>query len=301
MGAATNHHYVPQFYLRRWARAPGQKLWRYSRIEYNGKLDEQPVSPKSAGSKDNLYTLHHAMPFLNPAAPDIIETEFFGGIDNAAAVAMARLIDGAALTSEQKVAWSKFLSSLIHRSAHVLKEMDEMAPELARDTYDKLIRMGKTAESADRMRELLDSMDQVGVALNSARQHMIHEINDSRLVDYFQGCEWRVFGVNPDYPLITSDLPLLMNPGRVEKAPIEMMTCALSPERLFFLYNARNGDFDSEEDLKELAANLILVNNFEHAKSKAKHLYSHQKILDNERWQLRTFVESTFGIGPPHS
>lgn len=87
----------------------------------------------------------------------------------------------------------------------------------------------------------------------------------------------------------------MLNFGKSER-PVEVLTCALSPFHFFLMYSPSEVDFGSDTEMIETASQMILIHNFEHARSAAKYLYSHEPLADNERWRLRTAVEQSFGV-----
>jgi hypothetical protein len=97
-----DHHYVPQFYTRRWADGSGRVLC-YKRVT-NGRIAFKGVVPKGTGFEPDLYKTPPAV-FWESHEEHVIETAFFSPIDNDAAVVLDKLQSGASsLTDEERTA-----------------------------------------------------------------------------------------------------------------------------------------------------------------------------------------------------
>jgi len=299
------HHYLPQFYLRHWATHPGGHVWCYKRLP-NGSLEEKSVVPKSTGYVEHLYTYRHAVPFMREEPADIIEKGFFQQIDDAGARALRTLQGDTKLTGEDREAWATFLSSMLHRSEQAIAEKDALAPALVEQTLAKLRAMNTTHESAARLEKTLSALDIHGMALNSVRESVVRETKNPRLLQYFKDQTWSVVGIDPAFPLVTTDTPLIINVGKSER-PINLLTCALSPVQLLIMHSPEwNVD---DDEFKQLVEALAVGHNLLHVCSRAKRLYSQQKLADNDRVRLRTAVYDAFDaesdsgerqVEPPH-
>lgn len=193
------HHYLPEFYQRRWAKLKGGPVWRYQRLP-NGKLDEKEVSTKSTGYVRDLYKHQHAVSFFTEEPSDVIEKKFFGKIDNDGALALDALINSRPLEAGARRAWAIFLLSMLHRDPKSLAERDAVAPALVRDTLERLRAKNLLPDSAVRLEGTLKDIDLVAMGLNTVREAMMREIEDPAHVAYFEACEWRVFPVADEYP-----------------------------------------------------------------------------------------------------
>jgi hypothetical protein len=76
MSQPRHHHYLPVFYLQRWADVRG-RVWRYYRPRECVVASD--VAADHTGYEEWLYTLP------GTAKPQMIETEFFSPVDNGAA------------------------------------------------------------------------------------------------------------------------------------------------------------------------------------------------------------------------
>jgi len=112
MSIPRNHHYLPQFYLDRWA--TGGRLVRYTRPRGPaGPLECSNKAPKGIAYERDLYRL----PYIDdPAASQRIELRLFQEIDDRAAIALQRVDEGITLGRDDRIALGRFMVSLLHRS-----------------------------------------------------------------------------------------------------------------------------------------------------------------------------------------
>jgi len=97
------HHYIPQFYLKKWARPDGRVLC-YKRIP-TGAVIADWVTPKSTAYEVDLYTLKHLPEDIRQA----IEKNVTADVDNRAAAAMQKMIAAKSadtLTAEERLGWA---------------------------------------------------------------------------------------------------------------------------------------------------------------------------------------------------
>ncbi len=105
------HHYLPVFYLRRWA-GPDGKVVRFSK-PYRGKLIIDRVGPSSTAYVENLYALRG----LPENLAQQVEQKFLSPADNSAAVALRMLHKELPLkwTNSTRTGWARFLFGLLVR------------------------------------------------------------------------------------------------------------------------------------------------------------------------------------------
>lgn len=112
MNKPRKHHFIPQFYLRRWA-SDGQ-IWRF--IRPNGetsKVHGKRVYPAATGWQRDLYT-YPSPEDENLAAT--IESQFLQVIDTRGAEAFECLNSGRPFSVERKVGLIQFLLAMMHRT-----------------------------------------------------------------------------------------------------------------------------------------------------------------------------------------
>jgi hypothetical protein len=112
MSIPRDHHYLPQFYLERWAR--NGQVFRYRRPRgKDGALEVKRKVPRGIAYQRDLYQLPD---IADPALSQQLELSFFQKIDDHAATALQRLDAGDVLGSDDRVALVRFVVSLLHRS-----------------------------------------------------------------------------------------------------------------------------------------------------------------------------------------
>ncbi|QIJ75060.1 DUF4238 domain-containing protein [Methylobacterium sp. NI91] len=105
------HHYIPEFYLKRWCAGNG-KLVEFSK-PYGNEVKPKRVSPRQTGFIDRLYALEG----LPESLSSQVEDDFFRPVDNRAADVLKKIeSDTNNLEAEERVAWTQFLISLIFRT-----------------------------------------------------------------------------------------------------------------------------------------------------------------------------------------
>ncbi|MHC2019986.1 DUF4238 domain-containing protein [Methylobacterium sp. CM6247] len=105
------HHYIPEFYLKRWCAVNG-KLVEFSK-PYRDIVKPKRASPRETGFIDRLYTLE-GLPEIYSGQ---VESEFFRPVDGRAATVLQKMESNTkVLDAEERVAWTQFLISLIFRT-----------------------------------------------------------------------------------------------------------------------------------------------------------------------------------------
>jgi hypothetical protein len=105
------HHYIPEFYLKRWCDKNG-KLVEFSK-PYGDIVKPKRVSPKQTGFTNRLYALEG----LPESLSSQVEDEFFKPVDGRAAQVLAKIESNTSiLEAKDRVAWAQFLVSLVFRN-----------------------------------------------------------------------------------------------------------------------------------------------------------------------------------------
>ncbi|CAN96462.1 Hypothetical protein sce6295 [Sorangium cellulosum So ce56] len=286
---SRRHHYVPQFYLRQWA-DDDSKLWCYKR-ERSGKLSETQVAPRATAFQEHLYSVRDTAPFLPERTPDVIEGQFFSPLDNAASQVFQKILSGRGLPlpETEKTTWALFLNSLLERDPRTLATRDEVAPAVAEKVLAELRARCRSAESRARLDDMIGRVDYMAMARNSVREHMVREIRDGDVIEYFKKKSWTIVDVSAEtLELITSDSPAVINCGH-SKSPVHMLTLALNPSKLFLMQPA--AETIDEETLKAI----VVCHNLSLLESDGQFLYSRSRLEDGPIIKLRTAAELYFG------
>ena len=84
----VRHHYLPEFYLKRW-QGSDNFVCRFTR-PYKGMVKPKRVAPTSAGFQNHLYSVH-GKPLEEAVA---MERDFMSSLDTRAANALAVIENG---------------------------------------------------------------------------------------------------------------------------------------------------------------------------------------------------------------
>lgn len=118
------HHYVPQFYLKRWFNDKGF-LYKYSR----GCCEPQKICEKGLNNvcqENHLYS----MPLLNPERPELAELNFFQTLDANASMIIDKFKEGVVnnLSNVERIDWIKFLKMMMFRRPEMINvEMERIS------------------------------------------------------------------------------------------------------------------------------------------------------------------------------
>ena len=264
---ARRHHYVPQFYLKTWQANDGKGLWLYSR-DAKGCVRAYRRSPKSVGFAVDLYSLWPETPYpVLESRPDVIESDFFALIDDAAASVYKKLLTSGikSLTKEDRGAWALFLNSLVERGPRRIEKIERFdSPERIRD--EVLQRFGYS--------DFVANIDWSSMHRNSVRRALVSHISDGNLIESVCQMRWTTVDITVDGEhLITSDTPVLINGGS-DSMPVHCLSVALSPTRLLIVHGD-TAEFD-ECFIRTLAVmhNVILVQKAE------QHVISSRNLVD---------------------
>ncbi|MFM5949324.1 MAG: DUF4238 domain-containing protein [Novosphingobium sp.] len=214
MSIPRRHHYLPIFYIERWAR--DGEVYRYVRPRgKDGNLDCRRKPCSAVGYAPDLYQL----PDLEgQAESQSLELNFFQRVDDRAATALMRLDRGERGSAGDRIALSQFVISLLHRSPSRLKAIQS---ELAKVTEQAPYRDLEGAE--------LDT------ALKSATNRLLASLVESQegieIVNKFKAFRVEVNGAKKK--LITSDRPVTLSSQLI--ANDAFMILPYAPDRLLIL------------------------------------------------------------------
>ena len=112
MSIPRNHHYLPQFYLERWAQ--NGSVYRYIRPRGRGGLLEckRTAITGIASERD----LSHLPDIDDPVESQSLELRFFQRIDDRAAIALRKLDNMQRGTIADRTARAECVIALLHRS-----------------------------------------------------------------------------------------------------------------------------------------------------------------------------------------
>lgn len=212
MSEPKKHHYLPEFYQKRWANSDGE-VHVYHR-PYD-QIYVQKKYPAAVGFEIELY----AIPSLSePTERQRLEIQLFGKIDRDASDALTFMEERGIPPTDPKLkqAWTDFLLSLIHRTPtaianlkkHYIEKLSELDLQMeeiytnlkgANDppTFQEYLLHGSPRVFDETLATLLTS-----VVTSEATGNIINEM------------VWGVGRCNEQYHgLMTSDVPVLMTNG----------------------------------------------------------------------------------------
>ncbi len=217
MSIPRDHHYLPRFYLERWA-TDGQ-LVRYLRPRgAEGPLDCKRKSPAAIAYEKDLY---HLPDIADAANSQHLEMQFFQQIDDRAAKALQKLDALATGTGADRVALAQFMISLMHRSPSRLAAMrKELAQRTADAPYQNL---GGSAFDAA-----------VKATTNRLLAMLVESPNGTKIIARF-----KIFKVQLEdakRTFLTSDRPITVSAQLI--SPDAFMILPYAPDRLVILANS---------------------------------------------------------------
>ena len=231
-----NHHFAPEFYLKRWAGADGM-LEQFSRP--GGRtVKARRKHPSATGFEEDLY----AIPGLRAELVQQAEQVFFQKIDTRAADVLAQLETRQlkAWTPAARTAWTVFIQSLQLRTpddvrgikARSAKEWERMGPEIQRQ-YEALRGDNHPATANEYWEKMYPNlMGQIGMAINTRL------IRRSRLADHIYNMVWEVLDVSDaPFELLTSDRSVERAYGLGDKRGF--ISLPIGPTLLFVAANER--------------------------------------------------------------
>lgn len=214
MSIPRDHHYLPQFYIERWAK--DGKVFRYMRPRgKDGPLDCKRKPPKGIAYQRDLY---HQPDISDPIDSQSLELRLFQQIDDRAARALQKLEQHRHGTGEDRIALSQFMISLLHRSPSRLSAMRaELAERTLGAPYENL--EGEEFESVlkSTTNRLLAMLVESPDAASMISKFKIFDIDVSR----------------SSKTLLTSDRPIMVSAQLI--AADAFMMLPFGPHRLVLL------------------------------------------------------------------
>ena len=242
MNAPSKHHFLPEFYLRKWAGDDGQ-FNRFTPV-HGGKIAVRRAYPAQAGFMNDLYRLpgNHA----DDMAAQLLEWGFFRHVDNDAARALAILVGDVPWewATDTRSGWSRFLLSLLHRTPrHWERVLDELASLDAETLPEVQARYAELRGPIDpaTFDEWIAVRDPAH--LEKERYKMVaRAIDNAKLGTSINNIEWRVYELSrASHALLTSDNAVVLVAINL---PDGHLALPISPTKLFVA--ARNRIFHAQ-------------------------------------------------------
>ncbi|SFG63158.1 DUF4238 domain-containing protein [Methylobacterium gossipiicola] len=232
---AWRHHYIPEFYLKRWANSKGQ-LIEFSK-PYGPSVKPQRRYPRETGFMDKLYAIEGVPEHLS----HYFETAFFRPVDTKAATVLEKMeAGGRNFSATERSAWGRFILSLIFRHP---ENVSAIKGRLAHDYLET----SPDAERAYRRRRLPNDPRTLREAMSAERtrpalvQHAMRLLastsNSPKIGSHLINMRWGMVSLPFHAPaLLTSDRPVVWAYGL--QHPDSHILLPVGPKKIFFAVNS---------------------------------------------------------------
>jgi len=230
MSIPRKHHYLPRFFIARWAGADG--LVAEFRRPHEA-LAVRYCSPAATGFVIDLYTNETA---ADPAARQVLEMLFLQQVDDLAADALAAIEATGRKPRDARLrdAWSRFAMSLLHRTPERVKfllgkleayEAIILNPSIAKQYPDL---SGPSDPS-----NFDDWLEAAGPIAPELKIKLLMKLIDNpRIGEALNAMHWRVVWLETArFGFLTGDQPVMMSNG--VGTPNGFIMFAIGPDRLF--------------------------------------------------------------------
>jgi len=198
----------------------------------DGVVHRRRKHPRRTGAVRDLYRVDG----VAEANSQDLEIKFMSPLDGEAAVVLERLITGQTLTLDQRIAFARFLLSMLYRNPDhvgtIKTHMEEMwheataalEPDFAKMQAARGLPITTLAEETAKR--------DPGAAGKSFANMVTDVIADSRAVPDIVAMPWMVIDVSKSrFSLLTSDRPLILSTSLAD--PLCYIALPLSPTELF--------------------------------------------------------------------
>lgn len=235
MNCPRKHHYIPVFYLKRWAGADGT-ICEFSK-PWKGRAKPKRTHPSGTGYINGLYEL----PGASPQHAQKLETSFFSPADSMAADALECLHAGKIKNWDvrRRSAWTRFIVSLLMRNPEDLDCLDKhLATNWSSTTTELELRYRARRQPSDpsTFSEYL-SVNTTAEFIKRASLGILPALIDhSGVGGYINNMQWSVVSTeNASFDLLTSDRPVIMTNGL--NKPDSYIVLPIGPKKIFLAVN----------------------------------------------------------------
>jgi hypothetical protein len=229
----ARHHYIPVFYLSKWATLADKRVCEFSRPRI--AVVPKRVHPSGTAFLEGLYNV--------PGVPDhqneFIEDKFLRLADQQANDAHQELLKGNLdLDVNTRIAWTRFIMSLMSRTpdrvAFVKKmyeeEFAQIIPNLNK-YYDDLHAADPSKPSAKEK-----EADIKRAAASGVMKVMQNVMDLPNAGSHILNMPWSIITVrDPRYSLLTGDRPAYLSDGLQKETAV--LTLPISPTKIFIAAN----------------------------------------------------------------
>lgn len=251
---SRKHHYIPKFYLKRWAGIDGN-VCRF--VRFGKEVREKRIHPSATGYMDRLYEIRG----LPAHQAQRIETTFFSPVDDLAASALALMeknINFAQWDSKNRSAWTRFILSLLMRCPEDIDVFKEAwRRSLLKDDrgeWNEKYKVVRTEPYPDTFQKYMEALSNEEIEL-SAMETLIKLIDHEGIGSKINAMIWHVLPtVGADFKLLTSDRPVIMTNGLL--IPNGHIAIPLGPDHLF----VASSDRDFIDNIIKMPVNKLVRN-----------------------------------------
>jgi hypothetical protein len=230
-----DHHYIPQFYLKRWARPNGQLS--VMRLVHGRKVAPSDKYPAGTGYHPDLYRTEG----VPEEKAQHLEVGFMSQLDNAANRALERILafDESEWDVGDQKAWVVFLLSLIFRNPETVAELKDIISEMwsvgigeLEADYDHRRLPG----FPDTFAEFIELTNPAAPQI-AATNFLMGQIENERIGPGLVKMHWSAIRTRPNiHPFVTSDRPIvrplpLADPAAYLALPIDPHTLFLASKK----------------------------------------------------------------------
>jgi len=226
MNDPKRHHYIPEFYLKRWA--INGKITTFQ--NYKGEIKKSFPSPKGTGFEFQLYSYSEKLKTSNYAE---IETNFLSKLDSKGAKIVKKLINNQTLEKEEPLIWAKFILALKVRTPENISRIKQTISVGYRNFLNdrqKDYEKHKAPNAPDALIDLYE-LNSPGLIENIGVGQIPKIYSDQRAITDFLSFDYHVLHTG-HFKLLSSDRPLLFI-GRPD-SPDCIIALPLSPSHAFF-------------------------------------------------------------------
>lgn len=229
------HHYLPEFYLKRWA--SNCKLVEFSR-QYKDVVKPRYCSPRATGFV-NANEFLADLPLVEKA---FYEEKFFSPVDSRAADVLTKMeSDVRRFTAEERTAWAQFVMTLVFRHPSYIQHIQARLHENILVVTPNSEKAWRRRREKDDPHRLVDKIRQE-LERNSEElsRHSLELANammaSQRIGTHLVNMIWGQTPIHPLAPgLFTSDRPVYWH-GALEEDDCHIIM-PVGPKRIFWAVN----------------------------------------------------------------
>ena len=237
MNNPKKHHYIPAFYLKRWA-TQNEKLIEWSQ-PWGSIVKPKRVHPNGTGYLSRLYELRG----FESSLAQQIEAKFFSKVDSLAAEVLTEVEMNHSMiwTTAKRSAWSRFVVSLLMRCPEdldLLRSLWASRFEETDQTQEAKYRESRGVSDPETFAEYIRALNPV------EKEKYFFEVflsllDNPSVGSKFNYMHWDFINLDTDgTELFSSDRPIIRTNGLA--SPNGHLVLPVGPRRLFLAANNRS-------------------------------------------------------------